>query len=229
MTDYLRQQGIFNPVDHPNAAATIVGCGGIGSFTAVALAKMGFHRLHLIDFDTVEEHNLPNQFFPAWTHDGAPAIGQLKTEVLKNTIVNLGTGCEVSASAASFDVNNVVLNPIVIAALDSMEGRKELFELVKMKLRVKRFIDGRLAGQKIVVYSIKPSNIDMVDGYASTLYSDEDALQDSCTERGIIDVGFSVASLIARQARRAITGAECEAITYYNHETLELMRGDVFV
>ena len=42
---------------------TIIGAGATGSFTALTLAKMGFSELTVFDFDTVEEHNLPNQFY----------------------------------------------------------------------------------------------------------------------------------------------------------------------
>ena len=42
----------------------LVGAGGIGAATALCMAKVGFECLTVMDFDTVEEHNIPNQFLP---------------------------------------------------------------------------------------------------------------------------------------------------------------------
>ena len=60
--DFSRQYRIYNP-EKSNLDITIIGAGSTGSFTALNLAKMGIKKIKGIDFDIVEAHNLPNQFF----------------------------------------------------------------------------------------------------------------------------------------------------------------------
>ena len=43
--------------------ATILGLGGIGSWMAIYMALVGVKRLHLIDFDVIEKHNLNRTLF----------------------------------------------------------------------------------------------------------------------------------------------------------------------
>ncbi len=59
---YLRQLDIIDPGKF-TGKIRVIGVGGIGSPTAIILAKMGFKRFVLMDDDTVEPHNLPSQFF----------------------------------------------------------------------------------------------------------------------------------------------------------------------
>ncbi|BBL45396.1 SAMP-activating enzyme E1 [Nanobdella aerobiophila] len=46
-----------------NSSATIVGLGGLGSWIAEILTRIGIKRLNLVDFDIVEEKNLNRQNF----------------------------------------------------------------------------------------------------------------------------------------------------------------------
>ena len=61
----------------------IIGAGGIGSWTTLALSKMGCNNLVVFDHDKVELHNTPSQLY---TSD---QIGQMKTAALKETILKL--------------------------------------------------------------------------------------------------------------------------------------------
>lgn len=219
--EYTRQREFFDPSQH-SAAATIVGCGGIGSFTALALAKLGVSKLNLIDMDTVEPHNLPNQFFAEDT------MGYPKVLALDALVDAHAPDCSVTTHEHTFqDCDPFPINDIVISALDSMEQRAQLWEQVRMKLGCKLFLDGRLAGQKIVLYAVKPSSLTDIKGYEATLYSDAEALEDSCTARSIIDVGFAVASLMTRAVRLSYTSRDRIApITFLDQETLDLQKGE---
>lgn len=222
MTDieYTRQREWFNPNDHADAGVTIVGCGGIGSFTAIALAKLGIQRFDLIDFDTVEAHNFPNQFF------SPDMIGEFKTDALATQLAAI-SGATITQHNNRLEESPLPLNSVVIAALDSMSARSELWNLVRMKLQCRLLLDGRLAGQRIVLYAVRPTNMTDIKGYEATLYSDEDAIEDSCTARSIIDVGFQVASLMTRAVRLTLANDRegVDPITYFNQETLEIMKG----
>lgn len=59
----------------------IIGCGGIGSLTALNLAGAGIRNITLVDGDRIEKSNLNRQFF--WEDSD---VGKLKTEQLSQVI-----------------------------------------------------------------------------------------------------------------------------------------------
>ena len=256
--DYTRQRDWFDP-DKVSASVTIVGCGGIGSFAALALAKLGVQHLTLVDPDTVDEHNIPNQLYRP-TDQGITKVAALALGIREQTgrepigiAARLQEGVPLSdvvisaldskpkvealdaiigeyANTAVSPVPDrlqvgVPLSDVVISALDSMSARADLWQQVKYKTRVGLFLDARLAAENIVLYSVNPTNPDEVEGYERTLYSDEEALELSCTGRSIIDVGFAVAALITRAVRRHYANEAREATVYLNQQTLDIYKG----
>lgn len=64
-----------------NAHVAVCGLGGLGSNVAVALARCGIGRLHLIDFDYVDITNINRQQYSI-TQLGRPKTAALKEELL---------------------------------------------------------------------------------------------------------------------------------------------------
>ena len=52
-----RQYQIFNPKEQ-KLNIIVVGCGSIGSFVTLNLAKLGFEKITVLDFDKVEKENI---------------------------------------------------------------------------------------------------------------------------------------------------------------------------
>ena len=77
--EFLRQLDLVSP-DTLDLPIHLIGCGGIGSFTALVLSKMGVQHLHLYDPDGIEEHNLPNQLFRLRD------VGRSKVEALQEIL-----------------------------------------------------------------------------------------------------------------------------------------------
>lgn len=231
--DYLRQQGFFDPAKNEHAAATFVGCGGIGSFAAFATAKLGVPNITLIDPDVVEAHNLPSQMY---TPEQA---GGWKVETLADRIALEGgaapymytsritEGGWESADPDEPDLPSK-LRGVVVSGFDNMEARKNLWhQAVRLQPQIPLYIDGRLDGQTIVMYAVKPVNIEDIEAYEATLFSDDEVPTGLCTARAIIDVGFMVGSLVSRMIRKYYdTGYEqIDAITYVNMDSLNIMKG----
>ena len=77
--DLSRHISVFNPtaVKHD---IHIIGVGATGSFVAMMLARMGVPVINIYDFDDVEIHNIPNQYYD--TGD----LGKLKAEALADKL-----------------------------------------------------------------------------------------------------------------------------------------------
>jgi molybdopterin/thiamine biosynthesis adenylyltransferase len=102
-----------------NGHVLMLGAGGLGSLTALALAMAGCGRISAVDFDTVELSNLNRQ---AYTVDD---IGRSKVETLKTRINAANPDVVVNTDARRLndasDVRNAIAEfgpDIVVAAID---------------------------------------------------------------------------------------------------------------
>lgn len=196
MNNYGRQTDLFNAEAYKDIEVTIVGCGAIGSFTALALAKMGLSKFSIWDFDYIEDHNLPNQFFKE------ADLGSKKVEVTAQMIKEYNSGAEV-VTHGKF-VNEFIESPIVVCAVDSMEFRKQVFNGCKGKVQL--FLDSRMGALQGQIYSIDMADKKEVKFYESTLFSDDDAAPEVCTAKSIIFTVLGMSSLICNQVKKALTG-----------------------
>ena len=72
------------------ARAAVVGIGGVGSWTAEALARSGVAQLVLIDLDHIAESNINRQ-----VHALDTTLGASKVQALRERIALIHPGCEV--------------------------------------------------------------------------------------------------------------------------------------
>lgn len=79
------------------STVAVLGIGGVGSYTAEALARSGIGRIALIDRDVVDLTNI-NRQIPALT----TTIGRAKVDVMKERIESINPDCEVLAKRFSF-------------------------------------------------------------------------------------------------------------------------------
>jgi sulfur carrier protein ThiS adenylyltransferase len=145
--DYMRQTDWYDPERHDGRVA-MIGCGGIGSAAALALAKLGIPYLQLIDPDIVEPHNLPNQMFPL------DAIGEPKVEALATTLTAMrGETLAIDTDMARVTADSEhKFSGVVVSGLDSMEARNEVWHgHIAKNMNVSLYIDARLGGEKIVL------------------------------------------------------------------------------
>ena len=99
-----------------NTSISLVGCGAVGSFAAIALAKMGFRKWELWDMDIVEEVNVGVQLYDL-SH-----VGKLKTHALSEIIEKNGEGMEI-ITVEKFEEDDRLEADIVICAVDTMAAR----------------------------------------------------------------------------------------------------------
>ena len=73
-----------------NAHVAVVGLGGVGSWSAEALARSGVRRLTLIDLDHVSESNINRQI-----HAIEASLGQSKVLAMRDRILSFSPACDV--------------------------------------------------------------------------------------------------------------------------------------
>jgi tRNA A37 threonylcarbamoyladenosine dehydratase len=105
------------------ARVAVVGLGGVGSWSAEALARSGVAELTLIDLDHVAESNVNRQVQAV----GA-TLGRAKTEALRERIADIHPGCAVHAVEEFVDETNwpaLLVQPVdaVIDACDQVRAK----------------------------------------------------------------------------------------------------------
>ena len=85
------------------AHIAVVGVGGVGSWTAEALARSGVGALTLIDLDHVAESNLNRQL-----HALEGTLGQAKVEAMQQRILQINPECHVSVVDEFLEPDNCV-------------------------------------------------------------------------------------------------------------------------
>lgn len=102
---------------------TLGGVGGVGSWLAVILAKMGFENVTLFDYDKVEEVNLGGQLFTINDAENNRSKNLAASYLANSFSKNAGNWI----TEQTFDKDSSV-HPICIAAFDNMKTRKLMFD-----------------------------------------------------------------------------------------------------
>jgi len=210
---YSRQTDIFSPLEL-QTQVTVIGAGGIGSPVGLALGKLGIPKLWVIDDDKVETHNLPSQLYPM------ESVGKYKVEAFKDMVEGFS---EASVTMSRERFNGHKLRGIVISAVDNMESRVAIYEGVKLKPQVTLLIDGRMGGEFIRLYSIRPCDPDDLDFYETTLYSDEESDELPCTARSIIWTSLFIGAFVARAVGKFLKDGELKREVVFDAKTLHIV------
>lgn len=191
----LQRQWDLIPKTAYSRSITIIGAGAVGSWAALALVKMGFLNVTVWDDDEVDIANLSNQFYPI------SSIGKKKVVALAE-MVDMMTGCKINVVAERYTGKAMLNTDIVIAAVDSMDVRKLLFE--SCGPNVKHFIDPRMGAEMLMVYTYNP----MLDAkvYADSWYSDSDAVAEKCTAKSTIYCANVISGIVCKIVKNIACG-----------------------
>ena len=85
------------------ASVAVCGLGGLGSNVAIALARAGVGRLHLIDFDRVDISNLHRQQYRV------SQLGMYKTEAMRQILSEISPYCEAVTDTVRLNEENLSL------------------------------------------------------------------------------------------------------------------------
>jgi len=194
--EYLSRHYDILPPEATNKSIVVVGAGAIGSFTVLALAKMGYTNIKVYDFDTVENENMNCQFYPVFS------IGQPKVEALKSMIK---TFCDVNIEVFNEEVNDghMFIADYLICAVDSMKVRKMLYEKCNASMFL---IDPRMGAEYASMEVIACNDTkERRESYEKSLYSDSEAVQERCTAKSTIYTVMLIAGQIAKVVKDTST------------------------
>lgn len=192
----------------------IGGAGGIGSWTALFLSRIG-HILHIYDMDTVDEVNIAGQFY------NLSQIGVNKA-VATATNCNNFANCEIYTNE-KFDEDSMI-SPIVISAFDNMEARKLMFkkwcELEEREL----FLDGRMLAEVGMVFAVTKGN---EEAYKKHLFDDSEVEDAPCSFKATSHCGAIIGSLITSNLNNYISnkvmGVEARELSFLTTFELPLI------
>ncbi|HSV94540.1 MAG TPA: ThiF family adenylyltransferase [Spirochaetia bacterium] len=198
--NFSRQTGIVSPIVLQTTKVTDIGVGGIGTLLGLTLGKMGVGSLVFLDDDTVESHNIPNQLFRL------ADTGRPKVEAFKEMLGEF-TDSKVETVQQRFD-GSQPLNGVVMSAVDSMAARKVIWEKIRFNIHVPLYVEGRMAAEVFRVYTLDPNDLDMVEAYEKTLYSDQEAVVQPCTQKSIIYTAMVIGGIMAGQLKKWLVGEQ---------------------
>jgi molybdopterin/thiamine biosynthesis adenylyltransferase len=188
---YIRQTGLINPEKLAMPIA-VIGAGGIGSWTTLALLKMGCQDVKTFDFDSIEEHNAGSQIYTDLDS------GRPKVEILHNKLYHLVDNLDffspIQGKVEKETLSWLLDRQIVVFGVDNIEARKEIYEGIKGT--AKFLIDGRMGGNTIQIYTVRLNNEEDCKFYEETVFPTEETLEVPCSERAVVYNCFVMAGLI---------------------------------
>lgn len=205
--DYWRQLDFYNPANDNNRIL-IIGAGSIGSYVAFCLQRMGVRDITVVDFDVVELHNIPNQFFIP------PKEKSLKVKALYDTLTVLNPSMpNIQIAPVAWDIFRQTTNldgyHAIFMCVDDMEVRKSIYTVFKS--RYVFLSDARVGGQFGHVFSINTALSADKEYFEAKLWTNEDSAPLSCT------------ATITNYVAMGISAEMCSRYVQYKSDNLKVL------
>lgn len=206
--EHLTRQLDLIPMASLDYKITVIGAGAIGSWTVLALAKMGFWDITVFDDDTVTIENMNCQFFRF------SDIGKSKALALQAMVKDF-TGVEIEAFNQRYGGKNT-FNGIVISAVDSMSVRRMIWEAHQLSPFTKVIIDPRMGAEDALMYSMRPNDKTDRETYRKSLYTDAQAMPERCTAKSTIYTANMLSGLVCKAVKDIVTDKPYPRITHWS-------------
>lgn len=193
----------------------LVGCGGIGSYAALALTKMGFGSFTLYDDDKVEAANVATQAFTDLD------VGLRKVQALKGLMERVNPRVEVKGVARRVDKKEGLEIAgrgaewvVVVAAVDSIPARRDVWKWAK-RAGAGLYVDPRMGAETFEMFAIpNPGGpgpfATWFDGWVkdkSGAYSEE-----PCGAKAIAYTGAMAGAMVASAVRTWVMEREWDGV-----------------
>jgi tRNA A37 threonylcarbamoyladenosine dehydratase len=210
---HMQRQWDFLQPDDVQKAITVIGCGAVGSVAATCLLKMGMQRVEVWDADTIEAHNLANQFLP-------DRLGDEKVDGLNDVAEMMGLGGRLFVMRKMWE-GEPLNSEIVVSAADSMAVRRQLFAACVRK-RARLFVDVRTGGEYLKCYAVDPTDAQLRADYLATLHTDDASDPVPCTASQIIYTSLFAGAMIAHRIKQWLRKEDVPFLTMFDiqHEAV---------
>jgi tRNA A37 threonylcarbamoyladenosine dehydratase len=155
-----RLYGVQGAAQIRRAHVVVVGIGGVGSWTAEALARSGVARLTLIDMDHIAESNVNRQI-----HALTSTLGRAKALAMQERIAEIHPGCWVDVVDDFVGSDNwpALLPDGVDAVIDACDDAKAKLAMVVWALESRTpFVCVGAAGGKRLAHKVELEDLSAV-------------------------------------------------------------------
>lgn len=215
---YKRQELLFN--NNLWRPIVIVGLGGIGSWVAFELAKMGARELWFFDYDLVEVHNACYTVYGRHQAGSSKEPGKKKVEAMKRFLHRWeGSSGQVKRDLKIKAFARAPLPEdifpklcIVVVAVDDMDIRKDIWEKnIRLNPHVLYLIEARMGAEASMIYTIRPMKDQDAEFYSSPsiLYPQSQASRETCAEQSFVYTAAMTGSIITSQVKSILLKEYC--------------------
>lgn len=114
----------------------VIGVGAVGSRIVEQLVRMGFDNISIYDFDTVDDINIPNQWFTQ------QELGMLKVEAVEKLAKQINPDVKLNMHPDGYE--NQKLTGAVFLAVDSIDLRRKIATDNQYNDKILVMFDGRM-------------------------------------------------------------------------------------
>ncbi len=182
--NFHRQLDVLDVPRLARTPITVIGAGAVGSFTVLALAKSGAENITVWDDDSIEAHNLPNQWYRLTD------LGRPKVQALKELVHDM-TGVDIKVVQERFQGDGAT--EVTICCVDSMDVRIALWR--QLHPRPAMWVDARMGAEVGKVLCVGAFG----GWYEETLHPSSEAFRAPCTARATMYCASGLAAFIAAQ------------------------------
>lgn len=210
MPNYARQMNILSLDEAKAKSFLVVGAGALGSEVVDTLSGMGIEPISSYDHDIVDAVNIPVQKVYELADIGKPKVQALADRVMRKN------GIKLQAFHERFEKQP--LARVVVSCVDSIAGRRAIFERCKNNPVVEFFIDGRMGKLYGKVYAVNPSDADQIRQYEGTLKDKPGQVAAAgCSQDIILFAPVIIANAMAMAAVHYMIG---EPVKWEQHFTM---------
>ena len=176
----------------------LAGCGGIGSWTIIQLARMNPAALFMYDDDVVEQANMSGQLY---CQDD---VGKAKVDAMADMISSYTTMRNIYAIKDKFTQNSEA-GDVMICGFDNMAARRTFFiawnnhTMAKPEEERRKclYLDGRLSIDTLQIFCITGDNDWAMAEYADKyLFTDAQAEETQCSIKQTTYLACMIGSMI---------------------------------
>ena len=163
---------LWFPTEHP--MVLVGGCGGIGSWLSMFLARAGFTPA-IYDFDIIEEHNIGGQLLKPTD------VGKTKVSSIGDTIKQFTGEEQFHLFEEKIDKDSMSHN-YCFSAFDNMKARRTMFESWQKQFGHhinSIFIDGRLMAESYEILCVTGNDPIAQDRYEKEYLFSDDEVEDA--------------------------------------------------